>query len=138
MNPWKPSKGFWGPEMVPSSSRMCLGKILFLGAANARFCPLRIITSKKYSFLMSPFWKPYMPLISWRWRTFQCQVQLGLDGKSWYSLHRWTTCEVGTASAFAASLRKDAPHVRLSTWVYVGVSNPSNNPQRGLLLLWKS
>lgn len=55
-----------------------------------------------------------------------------LDGKSWYSLHRWRTWEVGTASASAASLRKDAPHVRLFTWAYVGVSSLSNNPQRGL------
>lgn len=62
----------------------------------------------------------------------QCQVRVELDGKSWYSLHRWRICEVGTASAFAASLRKDAPHVRLSTGACVGVNSPSNNPKRGL------
>lgn len=80
---------------------------------------------------MSPPWKPFRPLISLRWCTFQCQVQLELDGKSWYSLHRWRTREVGTSSASAASLRKDAPHVRLFTWARVRVNSPSNNPRRG-------
>lgn len=74
----------------------------------------------------------FMPTMSLKWWTFQCQVQLELDAKSWYSLHRWTTCETGTASAFATSLRKDAPHVRLCTWACVGVNSPSNNPKRGL------
>ena len=131
-NCWKSRKGFRSPETAPSSSPTGLGKALFLSAAGSCLCPLWIITPKKYSFLVSPFWKPSMPLTSLRWWTFQCQVQLELDGKSWYSLHRWKTRDIGTASAFATSLRKDAPHVTLSTWACVGVSNPSNNPQRGL------
>lgn len=92
----------------------------------------RFITPKKYSFLVSPSWKPFRPLISLRWCTFQCQAQLGLDGESWYSLHRWRTRDVGTISASAASLRKDAPHVSLFTWACVSVNSPSSSPQRGL------
>lgn len=92
----------------------------------------RLITPKKYSFLVSPPWKPFRPLISLRWCTFQCQAQLGLDGESWYSLHRWRTRDVGTISASAASLRKDAPRVSLFTWACVSVNSPSSNPQRGL------
>lgn len=35
-------------------------------------------------------------------------------------------------SAFAVSLQKEAPHVRLFTQACVGVTSFSNNPQRGL------
>lgn len=108
--------------------------LLSLSSASSSFCPLRVglITPKRYFFLVSCLWKPYRPLIAMRWETFQCQVQLELDGKSWCSLHRWKTCEAGTASASAASLKKDAPHVMLSTRACVGVNSSSSNPKRGL------
>lgn len=140
MNPWKPQEGFRDPQTAPSSSSTWLGKFFIFQCNKLLILSFesRLITQKKYFFLVIPLWKPFKPLLSLRWWTFQCQIPLELDGKSWYSLHRWRTCEVGTVSAFAASLRKDAPHVRLSTWACFGVNSPSNNPKRGLLLLWKS
>lgn len=118
MNPWKPQEGFRDPQTAPSSSSTWLGKFFIFQWNKLLILSFesRLITQKKYFFLVIPLWKPFKPLLSLRWWTFQCQIPLELDGKSWYSLHRWRTCEVGTVSAFAASLRKDAPHVRLSTW----------------------
>lgn len=89
-------------------------------------------TQNPKTFLVSFLWKLCRPLIVVRWRTFQCQVQLELDGTFPCSLHRWRTYEAGIAPAFAVSLRKEAPHVRLSAQAGVGVNSFSNNPQRGL------